>query len=96
MRAVIYARYSSDSQSAASIDDQLCLCKERVAREGWTLQQVYRDAAMSGASSLRPGYQALLQAARQAECDVIVVMSPAATSDQLRSSLVRMSRSKRP
>jgi len=72
MRAVIYARYSSDSQSAASIDDQLRLCKERVAREGWTLQQVYRDAAMSGASSLRPGYQAMLQAARQAECDVIV------------------------
>jgi len=72
MRAVIYARYSSDSQSSTSIDDQLRLCKERVAREGWTLQQVYCDAAMSGASSLRPGYQALLQAARQAECDVIV------------------------
>jgi len=72
MRAVIYAHYSSDSQSAASIDDQLRLCTERVAREGWTLQQVYRDAAMSGASSLRPGYQALLRAARQAECDVIV------------------------
>ena len=72
MRAVIYARYSSERQSAASIDDQLRLCKERVAREGWTLQQVYRDDAMSGASSLRPGYQALVEAARHAECDVIV------------------------
>jgi site-specific DNA recombinase len=72
MRAVIYARYSSDSQRASSIEDQLRLCKEFVARQGWTLQQVYRDAAMSGASSLRPGYQALLECARNADCDVVV------------------------
>ena len=72
-RAVIHARYSSDQQSAASIDDQLRLCKERVAREGWSLTEVYRDAAMSGASALRPGYQALLEGVRGAEFDVIVV-----------------------
>lgn len=72
MRAIIYARYSSDQQSAASIDDQLRLCRERVTREGWTLQQVYRDAAISGASSLRPGYQAVLECARGAECDIVV------------------------
>ena len=28
-RAVIYARYSSDLQSEASIDDQVRLCRER-------------------------------------------------------------------
>lgn len=61
MRAVIYARYSSDSQRAALIEDQLRLCKEFIARQGWRLQQVYRDAAMSSASLLRPGYQALLE-----------------------------------
>ena len=72
MRAVIYARYSSDAQSAASIEDQLRTCKERVVREGWRLSQVYRDAAMSGASALRPGYQALLECVRQGECKVIV------------------------
>ena len=43
MRVVIYARYSSDSQSAASIEDQLRLCKEFIARQGWSLQQVFRD-----------------------------------------------------
>ena len=72
MRAVVYVRYSSDSQSAASIEDQLRVCKERIAREGWTLQQVHRDAAFSGASALRPGYQALLDCVRGAECDVVV------------------------
>ena len=29
MRAVIYARYSTDLQSAASIEDQVRLCRER-------------------------------------------------------------------
>jgi site-specific DNA recombinase len=72
MRAVIYARYSSDQQRATSIDDQIRLCKERIACEGWTLVQVYRDAAISGATTLRPGYQAMLEGAREAEFDIVV------------------------
>jgi len=72
MRAVIYARYSSDQQREASIEDQIRLCKEKVAREGWSLVQVYRDAGISGATALRPGYQALLEGAREAAFDVVV------------------------
>src|SRR5256885_16894926 len=33
IRASIYARYSSDLQRAASIDDQVRLCRERIERE---------------------------------------------------------------
>ena len=55
-RAVIYARYSSDNQRDASIEDQRRLCKERIAREGWTLVKVYRDAAISGSSTIRPSF----------------------------------------
>jgi site-specific DNA recombinase len=72
MRAVIYARYSSDQQRTTSIDDQIRLCKEKIAREGWALVQVYRDAAMSGATALRPGYQAMLEGAREAAFDVVI------------------------
>jgi DNA invertase Pin-like site-specific DNA recombinase len=72
MRAVIYARYSSDQQRATSIDDQIRLCKERIAREGWTMVQVYRDAAMSGSTALRPGYQAMLEGAREVAFDVVI------------------------
>jgi DNA invertase Pin-like site-specific DNA recombinase len=72
MRAVVYARYSSDQQRATSIDDQIRLCKERVAREGWKMVQVYRDTAMSGATAFRPGYQAMLEGAREAAFDVVV------------------------
>jgi len=33
-RAVIYARYSSENQSDASLDDQIRLCRELISREG--------------------------------------------------------------
>ena len=72
MRSAIYARYSSDNQSNASIEDQVRQCKSRIEREGWTLIQVYSDAAISGATTLRPGYQKLLEDARSGAFDVVV------------------------
>lgn len=64
MRAVIYARYSTELQRDASIEDQVRSCKARIAAEGWTLVCTYTDHAQSGASHLRPGYQQLLADAR--------------------------------
>src|SRR5882724_1907495 len=72
MRAVIYARYSSDQQREASIEDQVRLCRERIDREGWSFLATYSDAAMSGASRLRPGYQKLLEDARASQFDLVV------------------------
>ena len=72
MRAAIYARYSSDLQSESSIDDQVRLCREFAEREGWELVEIYSDAAVSGATTLRPGYQSLLENAREGEFDVVV------------------------
>ena len=72
MRAVIYARYSSDNQREASIEDQVRICRERIEREGWTLVEVYSDAAMSGATTLRPGYQKMLEDARNGAFDVVI------------------------
>ena len=61
MRAVIYARYSTDLQSTSSIDDQVRLCRERIERDGHELSKVYSDPAVSGASLRRPGIQQLMQ-----------------------------------
>jgi DNA invertase Pin-like site-specific DNA recombinase len=72
MRAVIYARYSSELQRDASIEDQVRLCKDRIRRERWKLTATYTDHAVSGASRLRPGYQKLLEDARANEFDVVV------------------------
>ena len=73
MKCAIYARYSSNNQSNASIEDQVRQCKSRIEREGWTLIQVYSDAAISGATTLRPGYQRLQEDARAGAFDVVVV-----------------------
>ena len=60
-RAVIYARYSSDLQSDASIEDQVRLCEERLQSEGNTVVQIYQDRAISGGSvQNRVGIQRLM------------------------------------
>jgi site-specific DNA recombinase len=71
MRAVICARYSTDLQSAASVDDQVRLCRERIERDGHELVQVYSDRGVSGATLMRPGIQSLLQCGIQHKFDLI-------------------------
>ena len=71
-RAAIYARYSSDNQRDASIEDQVRICKERADSEGWQLFNCYSDHAVSGASLLRPGIQMLLSDAIAGKFDIIV------------------------
>ncbi|MCG7509065.1 recombinase family protein [Mesorhizobium sp. IRAMC:0171] len=60
MKVAIYARYSSDSQRDASIADQLRMCRLYAERERWQVVEEYTDHAISGASLLRPGIQALI------------------------------------
>ena len=72
MRAVIYARYSSDNQRDASIEDQVRTCKARIEKEGWVLVATYSDHAVSGSNRLRPGYQKLLEDARGGAFDVVI------------------------
>ena len=72
MRAAIYARYSSDNQRDASIEDQVRLCEELINSSGWTLTDVYSDAALSGANLLRPGVQSLLNACFTDRVDIVV------------------------
>jgi site-specific DNA recombinase len=71
MRAVIYARYSSDKQSDRSIEDQVRLCRERIAVDGHTVAEVYSDHAISGATLLRPGIQAVIEDASRGKFDLV-------------------------
>ena len=72
MRAVIYARYSSENQREASIEDQIEVCRRYAAAQGWSITHSYQDAAVSGASSLRPGFQTLLRDAERRLFDVVI------------------------
>jgi site-specific DNA recombinase len=73
MRAVIYARFSSENQSQASIEDQVEVCTRYIKKQGWTRIGKYTDAAMSGASRFRPAYQKLLVELEAGTFDVVVV-----------------------
>ena len=75
MKAALYARYSSDNQRDASIEDQLRICRARAEREGWTIIDSYTDRAISGASLLRPGVQELISDALKSRFDVILAES---------------------
>jgi DNA invertase Pin-like site-specific DNA recombinase len=71
-RVALYARYSSDNQRDASIEDQLRQCRERAAREGWTVVETYSDRAISGASLIRSGIQSLLADAQAGHFDIVL------------------------
>ncbi len=73
MRAVLYARYSSDLQSAASLEDQVRLCRERAEQEGHEVIEVFSDYAISGGHlNSRPGMLSLLERARAGDFDLLL------------------------
>ncbi|KAB2678460.1 recombinase family protein [Brucella tritici] len=72
-RVALYARYSSDNQREASIEDQLRICREQAKRDKWKIVGTYQDAGISGASMiLRPGIQTLLQDAQAGQFDIVL------------------------
>ncbi|WP_342354330.1 recombinase family protein [Paracoccus siganidrum] len=72
-RIALYARYSSDQQREASIEDQFRICRDRAKKEGWRIVDMYQDAGISGSSMiLRPGIQTLLQDAQAGQFDMVL------------------------
>ena len=73
MRAVIYARFSSDLQRDASIEDQVRISKALAAREGYTVGRIYADRAMSGSNMIqRPELMELMTDANKGCFDVVL------------------------
>ena len=76
MRAVIYARFSSDRQTEESIVAQVRACREYAEKRGLDVIAIYSDEAISGRESKtasRVQYQEMLKAAGRGEFDVILV-----------------------
>ena len=70
--AAIYARYSTDMQREASIEDQVRLCAERAEVDGLSIIETYTDHATSGSTLLRSGIQALLHDAASGRFDILI------------------------
>ncbi|WP_372623861.1 recombinase family protein [Falsiroseomonas sp.] len=75
MRCAIYARYSDDVQSPASIEDQVRICRARAEREGWEVVGIYADYAVTGQIDTRSEYLRLLADARAGRFDVVMAES---------------------
>jgi DNA invertase Pin-like site-specific DNA recombinase len=75
VKVALYARYSSDNQRDASIADQLRVCRAYAERQSWTICEEYTDHAVSGATLLRAGFQALMRDALNRRFDVVLAES---------------------
>ena len=61
MRAVIYARYSSDNQREESIEGQIRECMEYANYNEITVVDTYIDRALSAKTDNRPEFQRMIK-----------------------------------
>ena len=73
MKAVIYARYSSDNQREESIEGQLRECKEYADKNGITILCSYIDRALSAKTDNRPEFQKMVQDSAKGLFDTVLV-----------------------
>lgn len=72
-KAVIYARYSSDSQREESIEGQLRECQEYAERNGITILGTYIDSALSARTADRPDFQRMIKDSEKRLFDIVLV-----------------------
>lgn len=73
MKAVIYARYSSDNQREESIDGQLRECMEYAKFNGIDVVNSYIDRALSAKTDNRPNFQRMIKDSYKGLFDVVLV-----------------------
>lgn len=61
MKAVIYARYSSDNQREESIEGQLRECTAYCVKNDITILRTYIDRALSAKTDNRPDFQRMVK-----------------------------------
>lgn len=73
MKAVIYARYSSDNQREESIEGQLRECTAFAQKNDITILRNYIDRAFSAKTDNRPAFQEMIKDSGKKLFDVIIV-----------------------
>ena len=73
MKAVIYARYSSDSQREESIEGQIRECSEYAERNGITILGSYIDRALSARTADRPEFQRMIKDSEKGLFDIVLI-----------------------
>ena len=70
--AVVYARYSCDSQTEQSIEGQLRVCEQFAKNNDIAIVNTYSDRAMTGTNDQRPSFQQMLKKATKKEEQLIL------------------------
>ena len=73
MKAVAYARYSSNMQRIESIQAQLSAIQRFAENEGIEIIREYCDEAISGQTDVRPQFQMMVQDAREHNFQLVIV-----------------------
>ena len=73
MKAVIYARYSSDNQREESIEGQLRECTAYCAKNDITILRTYIDRALSAKTDNRPDFQRMVKDSAKGLFDSVIV-----------------------
>ena len=73
MKAVIYARYSSDNQREESIEGQIRECTAFAEKNGITILRHYIDRAVSAKTDNRPEFQNMIKDSSKRLFDMVIV-----------------------
>ena len=73
MKAVIYARYSSDNQREESIEGQIRECTAFAEKNNITILRHYIDRAFSAKTDNRPEFQNMIKDSGKRLFDMIIV-----------------------
>ena len=72
-KAVIYARYSSNSQTEQSIEGQIRVCNEYEKSNNIFIVDTYIDRSMTGKNNKRPDFQRMLQDSKKKQWDYVLI-----------------------
>ena len=72
-KVVIYARFSSHSQTEQSIEGQLRECYEFAKRNDYVVVNEYIDRAISGMTDNRPAFLQMIEDSKKKEFEYVLV-----------------------
>lgn len=87
MKVVIYARYSSNSQREASIEQQIEVCSRFAKANSYDVIKVYSDKALTGTNDDRPQLKKLLKECSKNLFEAVLVYSIDRFGRNLKQSL---------
>lgn len=73
LKAVIYARYSSDKQSEQSIEGQLRECHSYAQRNNYIIVGEYIDRALTGTTDKRPEFLKMIEDSKKKTFNYVIV-----------------------